>query len=500
MWVGGVGITVAAVAQELAAGIDPGRIIARIQQAARTARQNKKDCERLARQVDMLPALLRRLQQEDPETMRQLAGLLGTTLVEAHHLVMSCQAKGRTYHLFHASRLATRFRDVDKKIDSYLRIFPLVSHIGLASRIDSRNSNSLPAPEMMIVRSHAAATTTPASYHDDQQEELFTLAEIKAATNNFADVVTDGDGDAAATVYKGRLRDGRQVAVKRLKKQTPAASASASASACAEDAFFREVSILAPLRHDHIVRLVGQCADDDHTGDRELIIVTQPCPTTHGGSLYDHLHGHGGGLSLSWKARVQVLLGAARAVEHLHCHAVPLVIHANLTSSTILVVGAATSTTTGVLSGFGAAVWRAAGVESQAVEVVPAAGYADPEYCATGRLKPASDVYGLGVVMLEALTGNPPVVTVWDEGRGATVPMDLASFALPAIRDGGRLLDVLDRRPPAAWQLQPLQMVADTAARCLRMHADSRPPIADVVASLEQALHSLIMSTPGRHC
>jgi hypothetical protein len=62
----------------------------------------------------------------------------------------------------------------------------------------------------------------------------------------------------------------------------------------------------------------------------------------------------------------------------------------------------------------------------------------------------------------------------------------LASFALPSIQ-AGRLGDVLDRRP-APQQLQPLQLVANMAARCLHMQGGSRPAISDVVANLEQAL------------
>jgi serine/threonine protein kinase len=71
------------------------------------------------------------------------------------------------------------------------------------------------------------------------------------------------------------------------------------------------------------------------------------------GSLYDHQHG-----------RSQVLLGAARAVEHLHLHAMPLIIHGNIASSNILLDAAWAPR----LSGFGTSVWRAAGMTSQAME------------------------------------------------------------------------------------------------------------------------------------
>jgi hypothetical protein len=40
-------------------GFDAAGLIAKIRQAARTAQQNNKDCELLARRVDMLPRLMR---------------------------------------------------------------------------------------------------------------------------------------------------------------------------------------------------------------------------------------------------------------------------------------------------------------------------------------------------------------------------------------------------------------------------------------------------------
>ncbi|RLM58509.1 putative serine/threonine-protein kinase-like protein CCR3 [Panicum miliaceum] len=437
-------------------GVDALGLVSKILQAARAARQNRRDCEHLANRAGMLAELLPRLR--DPEAARPLAGL-GDTLAEAHDLIVSCQGRGRAHEFFTASRKAEQFRDVERKIDSYLLLFPVISHIEIARRLDG-----VVAPQPS---SHSQTTQL------QEGDKEFTLAEITAATNNFAVVLSDGD---SGTVYRGRLRDGQEVAVKRLKPGRRGA----------EDAFGTELAILAPLRHDHIVRLLGRCAE---AGER--VVVTAYASN---GSLRDHLHGRRASpssspVTASWEARVRALLGAARAVEHLHRRAVPLVIHRGVASSSVLLDAAWAPR----LTGFGAAVWRAAGVESQPVEPVAGAaagGYADPEYLSTGRVKPASDVYSLGVVMLEALTGNPPVVTVWEEGSKSMATMTLASSALPSIQ-AGRLVDVLDRRPaaaPTAWQLQPLELVASTAARCLWLHGDNRPAISEVVANLEQAL------------
>ncbi|KAF8673216.1 hypothetical protein HU200_048766 [Digitaria exilis] len=467
-------------------GVDPLGLINMIRQAAQTAKQNKADCEHLARRTDELVELvtiLRARGRVEPEAARTLAAL-DETLVEAHQLVVSCQGHGFMPRLFKAGRNSDKFKDVYKKLDACLRNFPLISHIIINRRLDAitmatnNGGGGCGAPRL-----DTTSTTTTAMVVAEEDSaaahgvEVFTLAEVTVATDNFAVMLGAGD---SGTVYKGTLHDGRHVAVKRLNRSVVRRGA--------EDAFGMELAILAPLRHHHIVRLLGRCAED---GD--LIVVTELMTN---GSLHDHLHGHrhSSPVTLTWKARVEVLLGAARGVEHLHRRAVPLVIHGGVSSSHVLLGDDDSWAGAPRLTGFAASVWRAAGVDSQPVTAIAGAGaygYADPEFLCTGRIKPGSDVYGLGVVMLEVLTGKPPVMSVWDErAQSTTAPVTLVSFALPSV-EAGRLVDVLDRRPvvaPAPWQLEPLEMVAAMAARCLCLHGDNRPGISEVVVNLERAL------------
>ncbi|KAF8700174.1 hypothetical protein HU200_034547 [Digitaria exilis] len=447
------------------AGVDPLGLIKMIRQAARMAHQNKADCEHLARRTDELTELLAALRRRgpaEPEAARTVAAL-GETLVEAYSLVVSCQGHGFAYNLLTARGKSEKFKGVEKKLDACLRNFPVVSHLVLNRRLDGLEESRRDREDTTTT----TTTTAMAAVAQAQEVEVFTLAEITVATNNLAVVLAAGD---SGTVYKGKLHDGREVAVKRRRR------------GAADASFDTELAILSPLRHGNIVRLVGRCAEDG-----ELIVVTQLMTN---GSLHDHLHRRPTSpVTSSWKARVEVLLGAARGIEYLHRQAMPaLVIHGGVTSSHIL-LGAAADVT---LTGFAASVWRAAGVESQPASGIAAGehnGYADPELVSTGSIKPASDVYSLGVVMVEVLTGKPPVMAFWEDERrrSTTAPMTVVSFALPSIQ-AGRLVDVLDRLPVAAWQLEPLEMVATMAVRCLCLHGDNRPGISEVVVNLQRAL------------
>ncbi|CAM0954338.1 unnamed protein product [Alopecurus aequalis] len=437
-------------------GVDASGLISKIKQAAVTAQQNQEDCKILASQVDIIVDLLPRVQ--DPEAMRSLARL-DVALKDAHELVQSCQGRGRAHGFFNASTQAARFRNVQRRIDSLLAAFLMASQIGIARRLDGTGS--------VTILNHAQSSNYAASQEESEGGERFTLAEITEATNNFALELGEGH---SGTVYKGILHDGREVAVKRL----------TDGLRCAEVTFDTELAILHPVRHQHVVRLLGSCAE----GAERLLVYAH----MDNGTLRDHLDASPdpAPASWNWKTRVEVLLGAAVAIKHLHCRAEPLLIHSNVTSSNMLLDRSWTPR----LCGFGASVWREPDEESQAVDVVHTYGYADPEYCDTGRLKPASDVYSLGVVILEVLTGKKPAVAVWDETKERETDTTLVSWALPSIQ-AGKLCDVLDRRPasePTPRQRQALQLIASTAESCLLPEGDNRLGIAGVVENLEKAL------------
>ncbi|KAF7046507.1 hypothetical protein CFC21_055532 [Triticum aestivum] len=95
-------------------GADIGGLISMFMQAALTARQNKKECEQLARRV--------------------LAGL-EDTLRDANELIVSCQGRSTAYQVFMAGRQAERFKEVQSNVDFYLMLFPVISHIDVTCRL-----------------------------------------------------------------------------------------------------------------------------------------------------------------------------------------------------------------------------------------------------------------------------------------------------------------------------------------------------------------------------
>lgn len=337
LWTGlGQGATVAQLV-----GADAGGLISVIMQAALTARQNKKECEQLARRVFMIAELLPHLQDPEvmrrPEVRRPLAGL-GDTLREAHELVTSCQGRSAMYQFVTAGRQADRFRDVQSRIDSYLLVFPIISHIDITRRLDRiynillPNDTSVPpaGSQSQLEAAEVAQVVVVPLPHGDGAE--FTFAELAAATSYFAHDTKIGEG-GSSRVYKGRLPDGREVAIKRM----------CMTQQHTEEEFRNELAILYPLRHKHIVRLFGWRVQKEERRllsfrkkEEERLLVYEHM---NNGTLYDHLHrqtSSSSPVTASWKMRIEILLGVSRAIEHLHSYAVPPVIHRDIKSSNVL--------------------------------------------------------------------------------------------------------------------------------------------------------------------
>ncbi|KAK0573770.1 hypothetical protein LWI29_013323 [Acer saccharum] len=102
---------------------------------------------------------------------------------------------------------------------------------------------------------------------------IFSYSELAEATNNFSLEKELGEG-GFGTVYYGKLRDGREVAVKRLYEHNYRRV----------EQFINEIKILTGLRHKNLVSLYG-CTSRHSQG---LLLVYEFIPN---GTVADHLHG-----------------------------------------------------------------------------------------------------------------------------------------------------------------------------------------------------------------
>ncbi|MQL88739.1 hypothetical protein Taro_021315 [Colocasia esculenta] len=312
--------------------------------------------------------------------------------------------------------------------------------------------------------------------HNDRAEE-FSFGELAEATKNFSLETKIGAG-SFGTVYRGKLSDGREVAIKRGESGPRAKKFQEK-----ESAFQSELSFLSRLHHKHLVGLVGYCEDRE-----ERLLVYEYMKN---GALFDHLHtargngsgnGAGGsGLLNSWKLRIKILLDAARGIEYLHNYAVPPIIHRDIKSSNILLDGSWTAK----VSDFGLSL---NGPEFSgghlALKAAGTVGYMDPEYYGLHHLTVKSDVYGLGVVMLEVLTGRR---AIFKDGDGN--PISVVEYTGPRIAEGevGRVLDARVGAPGQS-EAEAVELVAYTAVHCVSLESRERPTMTDIVANLESAL------------
>lgn len=316
----------------------------------------------------------------------------------------------------------------------------------------------------------------PSSTKHQERAEEFSLSELMAATNNFSFQNKIGAG-SFGIVYFGKLADGREVAIKRGEPGTKLKKYQEK-----ESAFESELAFLSRLHHKHLVRLVGYCEEKD-----ERLLVYDYMKN---GSLHSHLHDKnnvekGSNLLNSWKMRIKIALDASRGIEYLHNYAVPSIIHRDIKSSNILL----DSTWTARVSDFGLSLMSPeSDIDYKPTKTAGTVGYIDPEYYGLNLLTAKSDVYGLGVVLLELLTGKRAIFRNGEDGGN---PLSIVDFAVPAIL-AGELMKILDSRvgppPVESNESEAVELMAYTAVHCVNLEGKDRPTMADIVANLERAL------------
>ncbi|KAJ8761632.1 hypothetical protein K2173_004408 [Erythroxylum novogranatense] len=213
---------------------------------------------------------------------------------------------------------------------------------------------------------------------------LFDLSTIAEATNNFSLTNKLGEG-GFGSVYKGILTDGREIAIKRLSKN----------SGQGIEEFKTEVAVIAKLQHRNLVRIVGCCIHD-----KEKMLIYEYLPNK---SLDSFIFDKSRGSLLNWTTRFNIACGIARGMLYLHQDSRLRIIHRDLKASNVLLDASMNPK----ISDFGMA--RIVGVdqiEANTKRIVGTYGYMSPEYAMQGLFSVKSDVYSFGILLLEIITGR----------------------------------------------------------------------------------------------
>ncbi|KAJ0983291.1 hypothetical protein J5N97_011546 [Dioscorea zingiberensis] len=216
------------------------------------------------------------------------------------------------------------------------------------------------------------------------ESRLFDLNDLKEATDNFSDANMLGEG-GFGPVYKGALKDGQEIAVKKLSRT--------SGQGMFE--LRNEVVFVAKLQHRNLVKLLGCCLEE-----KEKLLVYEYLPNT---SLDNFLFDPIKVQQLDWSRRYKIIQGISKGLLYLHEDSRLRIIHRDLKASNILLDGDMNPK----ISDFGLA--KHFGVNEthgKTNRIAGTYGYMAPEYAIHGEFSTKSDAFSYGVLILEIVTGQ----------------------------------------------------------------------------------------------
>ncbi|KAI7996490.1 LEAF RUST 10 DISEASE-RESISTANCE LOCUS RECEPTOR-LIKE PROTEIN KINASE-like 1.1 [Camellia lanceoleosa] len=288
---------------------------------------------------------------------------------------------------------------------------------------------------------------------------VFSYTELEEATNNFDPFQELGDG-GFGTVYHGKLRDGREVAVKRLYEHNYKRVTQ----------FINEVQILTCLRHRNLVSLYG--CTSRHS--RELLLVYEYIPN---GTLADHLHGdRAKNASLTWPVRMNIAIETASALTYLHASDI---IHRDIKTNNILL----DNNFSVKVADFGLSRLFPTDVTHVSTAPQGTPGYVDPEYHRCYQLTDKSDVYSFGVVLIE-LISSLRAVDIRRHGH----EINLADLAINRIQNRAfdELIDPFLGFESDSLIERMTTLVAELAFQCLQRQKEMRPTMDEVLEALKE--------------
>ena len=258
-----------------------------------------------------------------------------------------------------------------------------------------------------------------------------------------------GHGGMASVFLAHDLKHDRDVAIKVLDPHL--------ARSIASERFLREIGIAARLNHPHVLPLL----DSGVAGDAELPFYVMPLVT--GESLRDRLR-RDGRLSLEESLRLAAEVTDALAYAHEH-----QVVHRDVKPDNVMLSGGhAVVMDFGIAKAVGEA-REDATLTGEGISLGTPA-YMAPEQAAGERtVDHRADVYAVGALLFEMLSGSPPFAGSWQQIVREKMAKDAPSLAsrwpdapAPLVRLVARCLsrDPAERPSSAESLLRELRMLA----------------------------------------
>lgn len=281
--------------------------------------------------------------------------------------------------------------------------------------------------------------------------------DLKSATKNFNDENKLGEG-GFGDVYKGTLKNGKVVAVKKL---------ILGSSGKMDEQFESEVKLISNVHHRNLVRLLGCCSKG-----QERILVYEYMANN---SLDRFLFGENKG-SLNWIQRYDIILGTARGLSYLHEDFHVCIIHRDIKTNNILLDDDLQPR----IADFGLARLLPEDQSHVSTKFAGTLGYTAPEYAIHGQLSVKADTYSFGVVVLEIISGQ----------KSSELRDDVdGEFLLQRawkLYEEGRHLELVDKTlNPGDYDAEEVKKVIEIALLCTQATAATRPTMSEIVVLLK---------------
>jgi len=296
-----------------------------------------------------------------------------------------------------------------------------------------------------------------------QELPLFNFEMLVSATNDFHLSNKLGQG-GFGPVYKGKLSDGQEIAVKRLSRT--------SAQGLKE--FMNEVVVISKLQHRNLVRLLGCCVEGE---ERMLLYEYMPNKSLDAFLFDPHKE-----RLLDWKKRFNIIEGIGRGLLYLHRDSRLRIIHRDLKASNILL----DKELNPKISDFGMArIFGSNEDQANTNRVVGTYGYMSPEYAMEGRFSEKSDVFSFGVLLLEIVNGRRNTSFYNDEQSQSLLGL---AWKLWSADNAIALINPMIYEP--CFEIEILRCI-QVGLLCVQEFAQDRPTISVVVSMLKSEIGNL---------